>query len=71
MAKIVVCCAADFMTRRQNLHFMIASQHKLKSDLEYIPKSAQKKLELYVEKGTKEGEAFQALQDKHSQVLTD
>ena len=28
-------------------------------------------MELYVEKGTKEGEAFQALQEKHSQVLAD
>ena len=59
------------MTRRQNLHYMIASQHKLKSDSEYIPKSAQIKLELSVEKGTKEGDSFQALQDKHSQALTD
>ena len=29
------------------------------------------KLELSVEKGTKEGEAFQALQEKHSQVLVE
>ena len=57
------------MTRRQNLHYKIAIQHKLKSDAEYIPKSSQIKLELSIEKGTKEGEAFQALQEKHSQVL--
>ena len=68
---MVVRCAADFMTWRQNLHYKIASQHKLKSDTEYIPKSARIKLELYFDKGTKEGEAFQALQEKHSQVLTD
>ena len=69
LEKIVVRCAADFMTRRQNLHYNIASQQKLKTDKEYIPKSDQIKLELSVEKGTKEGEAFQALQEKHSQVL--
>ena len=69
MEKIVVRCAADFTTQRQNLHYKIASQQKLKSDLEYIPKSAQLKLELSVEKGTKEGEDFQALQEKHLQVL--
>ena len=43
----------------------------MKTDKEYIPKSAQIKLELYVEKGTKEGEAFQDLQEKHSQVLVE
>ena len=43
----------------------------MKSDTEYIPKSTQIKLELSIEKGTKEGEAFQALQNKHSQVLAD
>ena len=32
LAKIVVRCAADFMTRRQNLHYKIASQQKLKTD---------------------------------------
>ena len=58
LAKIVVRCASDFMTRQQNLHYKIASQHKLKSDDKYIPKSAQIKLELSVENGTKEGEAF-------------
>ena len=57
--------------RRQNLHYKIASQQKLKSDTEYIPKSAQIKMELSVENGTKEGEAFQALQEKRSQVLAD
>ena len=71
LAKIIVSCVADFMTRRQNLHYKIASQHKLKSETEYTPKSTQIKLELSVEKGTKEGEAFQALQEKHSQVLVD
>ena len=59
------------MTRRQNLHYKIASQQKLKTDKEYIPKSAQIKPELYVEKGTKEGKAFQALHEKHSQVLVE
>ena len=59
------------MTRRQNLHYKIASQQKLKSDTEYIPKSVQIKLDLSVEEGTKEGEAFQALQEKHSKVLVD
>ena len=49
------------MTRHQNLQYMIASQHMLKSDTEYIPKSAQIKLELSDEKGTKEVEALQAL----------
>ena len=71
MTKKVVRCAADFMTRRQNIHYKFASHQKLKSVTEYIPKSAQIKLELYVEKGTKEGEAFQALQEKHLQVLAD
>ena len=50
------------MTRQQNLHYRIASEHKLKLDSEYIPKSAQIKMELSVEKGTKEGEDFQTLQ---------
>ena len=59
------------MTRRQNLHYKIASKQKLKSDTEYTPTSTQIKLELYVEKGTNEGEAFQALQEKHSQILAD
>ena len=58
LAKIVIRCAATFMTRRQNHHYKIASQQKLKSGTEYIPKSAQIKLELFFEKGTKEGEAF-------------
>ena len=58
LAKIVVRCVADFMTRRQNLHYKIAIQQKLKTDKEYIPKYSQIKLDLYVEKGTKEGEAF-------------
>ena len=71
LAKIIVRCAANFMMRRHNIHYKIASQHKLKSDTEYIPKSSQIKLDLSVEKGTKEGENFQALQEKHSQVLAD
>ena len=41
LANNVVRCTADFMTRRQNLHFKIFSQHKLKNDNEYIPKSSQ------------------------------
>ena len=57
------------MTRRKNLHYKIASQQKLKTDKEYIPNTTQIKLELSVEKETNEGEAFQALQEKHSQVL--
>ena len=69
LAKIVVRYATDFMKRRQNLHYNIASQQKLNLDSEYIPKSAQIKLELSVEKGTKEGKAFKALQEKHSQVI--
>ena len=32
LAKIVVRCAADFMTRRQNLHYKIASQQKRPSN---------------------------------------
>ena len=71
LGKIVVRSAADFMLRQQNLHYKIASQHKLKTDKEYIPKSAHIKLEVSVEKGTKEGEAFQALQEKHSQVVVE
>ena len=71
LAKIVVRCAANFMTRRQNLYYKIASQQILITDKEYIPKSAQIKLELSVEKGTKEGEALQALQEKHSQLLVE
>ena len=62
LAKIVVHCAADFMTRQHNLDYKIASQQNLKTDKEYIPKSTHIKLELSVEKGTKEVEAFQALQ---------
>ena len=67
--KLVVRCAAEFMTQRQNLHYKISSQHKLKSDDKHIPKSAQIKLELSVEKLNKKGEAFQALSKKHSQVI--
>ena len=59
------------MTRCQNLHYKIASQQKLKSDTEYMPKSSKIKLELSVEKGTKEGKSFQDLQEKNSQVLPD
>ena len=43
----------------------------MKSDAKYIPKSNQIKLDLSVEKGMEEGEAFQAIQEKHSQVLAD
>ena len=71
LAKIVFRCAADFMTRRKTLHYKISSQHKLKSDNEYVPKSAQIKLELYVEFGTKEGKDFQALSKKNSQVIAE
>ena len=53
LAKIVVRCAAYFMMRRQNLHYKIPSQKKVKTDNEYVPKSAQIKLELAVEKGEK------------------
>ena len=59
------------MTRQQNLHYKIASQQNIKSDNKYVPKSAQIKLELSVENGTKEGEAFQALSEKHLQVIAD
>ena len=69
LAKIVVCCTADFMARRQNLHCNISSQHKLKSDDGCVPKFAQIKLKLSDEKGRKEGEGFQALSEKHSQVI--
>ena len=65
LAKIVVRCAANFMTRRQNLHYKTSNKKKLKSDTEYIPKSSQIKLQLSVEKGTKKGEAFQTFQENH------
>ena len=71
LAKTVVRCAANFMTRRQNMYYKIASQQKLKSDTEYIPKSGQIELGLSVDKRTNEGKAFQALQDKHLQVLAE
>ena len=71
LAKIAVRCAANLMTWLQNLHYKIASKQMSKSDTEYIPKYTHIKLELSVEKGTKEGEAFHALQEKHLQVLTD
>ena len=71
MAKIVVRCTTDFMTRRQNLHHKIASKQNMKSESEYIPNSAQIRLDLSVEKGTKEGEAVQAFQENHLQVLAD
>ena len=69
LKKIVVHCAADFVMRHQNLHYNISSQHKIKTDNEYVPKSYQIKLELAVEKGTKYGEAFQDLTEKHSQCI--
>ena len=34
LEKIVVRCAADFMTRGQNLHYKISSQQKMKTDNE-------------------------------------
>ena len=71
LANTVVRCAADFMIRRDNLHYKIASQHKLKSDDEYVPKSAQIKLELSVEKGKTEAKDFQALSKNHLQVLAE
>ena len=61
LAKIVVRCSAYFMTWRQNLHYKISSQQKLKTDDEYVPKYDNINLDLVVEKGTKDGEAFQAL----------
>ena len=59
------------MTRRQNLHYKISSQQKLKTKDEYVPKSAQIKLELAVEKRTKECKYFQSLTNKHSQVIAE
>ena len=58
------------MTRCQNLHYNISSQQKLKTEDQYVPKSAQTKLELVVEKGTKEVEAFQVLSENCSQVIS-
>ena len=69
LAKIGVLCVADFMTQCRNLHYNIASQQKFKSYSEYIPKSSQIKLDLSIEKRTKEGEDLQFIQDKHSEVL--
>ena len=59
------------MTRQQNLHYKIASQHKLKSENEYVPNPTHIKLELSVEKGTKEDKDFQALSENHSQVIAE
>ena len=61
LAKSVVRCAADFMTWRQNLHYNISCKKKLKTEDEYVPKYDNINLDLAVEKGTKDGEAFQAL----------
>ena len=69
LAKIVVRRAADVMKRRQNLHYKFSSQQILKTEYEYVPKSANIKLELAVEKVTKEGEAFQFFTEKHSQII--
>ena len=44
---------------------------KLKTDNDYVPKSAQIKLELDVEKVTKEGKALQSLSEKHSQFTSE
>ena len=71
LEKIVVCCAADFMTRRQILYYNISSQQRLKTEDECVPKSTQIKLELAVFKLTKEGKAFQDLSEKHSQVIAE
>ena len=71
LAKIVVRCAADFMTRRQNLHYNISSQYKLKSEDEYVPNYNHIKSELDVEKGTKEGGSFQSLIEKHSIIIAE
>ena len=57
------------MARRQYLHYKISSQQKLKTDNEYVPKSAQNKLELDVQKVKKEGRSLQALSEKISQVI--
>ena len=57
------------MTRRQNLHYTISSQQKLKTDKEYVSKYSQIKLDLAVEKGTEEGKDFQFFSEKHSQVV--
>ena len=43
----------------------------MKSDDEYVPKSARIKLEMAVEKGTKEGKAFQSLTEKHSIIIAE
>ena len=59
------------MMRRQNLHHKISSQQKLNTDDEYIPKSAKIKLDLAIEKVKKEGEDFQSLSEKHSQVIAE
>ena len=59
------------MTRSQNLHYKISSQQIMKTENEYVPKSAQIKLEMAVEKVTKVGEAFQALSEKKSQVIAE
>ena len=66
-----VFCTPYFMTWRQNLQYKVSSQQKLKTDDEYVPKSAHIKSGLAVEKWTKEGKYFQALSDKHSEVITD
>ena len=71
LAIVFVCCAADFMTRRQNLQYKIYSQHKLKTDNDYVPKSAQIKLDLAFEKLTIERKALQALSKKHAQIIAE
>ena len=57
------------MTRRQNLQYNISNEQKMKNDDEYVLKSNQIKLEMSVEKGTKEVKNFQDLHMKHSQVI--
>ena len=69
LANVVVRRATDFMTGSQNIHYKISSQQKLQTYDEYVPKSANIKLELAIEKGTKEGKALQSLTEKYSQVI--
>ena len=59
------------MTRLYILHYKISSQHKLKSDNEYVPNPAHIKLKLSVEMGTQEGKNFHDLSEKHSQVISE
>ena len=71
LAKIFVRCAAELMTRCQNLRYRISSRKTLKTDYEYVPKSAQIKLEMAFERGMKEGEDFQYLYENNWQVIAE